>query len=925
MDKDSKETNINVVVRVRPRNSKEIRENSHVVVTSAKNQIQVKSNAGDHTSKIYSFDKTFGPESDQAGVFQEVVSPILDETGTGKTYTMEGDLESNTSPDAGIIPRSLKKIFQSLEGEDSEYSVKISYVEIYNEELKDLLAADDSVAKLTIFEDYNRKGTNNIKNLEEVSVANITDVLQALQKGSNKRRVASTKMNETSSRSHSIFTVTLHIKEATADGEDLLKVGKLNLVDLAGSENIGRSGAENRRAKEAGMINQSLLTLGRVINALVDKSPHIPYRESKLTRLLQDSLVSPAKCNFEETLSTLEYAHRAKNIRNKPEINQKMTKKALIKEYEVQIERLKADLQSYNLLVNESESRKSQVEETAKAIQKKEEQLLSLQNDFEAHMALLESTKRKLEHAHTEIRKQSESLEDAMDVIEKTNKNLEEQKILTSAHFETEATLQSLASGLVSTLSETVRDVDGLMDKIDRKSAIEQENLAIFHDFQSLLLQELHEIQTVASEATAKQEKVSQEISSAISAFTSTQQSSATRFLADSDGALGNLTSRIISIRESGVSDKEVLQRGLDSLLSSIGELQTRFTEQKKADSENRQSVFDALFASFKSCLSEVMKNLMENQLERQAASFKSLADSLLTEVNELKSENKRLQALSEERAIKREARRNDLMKSLANAVASFVDTEVEEDNSLATSLQATMDNRSNNILFSTIYSLLVFSLSLTQTSRLQKVKDLTDGSLHQMHASFSEAMCTLTDDAMKIDNSGQIIAKMNDMTTEKILQETSAANDALAKAEEAEALLKRSADAMSQSSEKTSGIVKRIGDHIKCKHLAHDRPTGKTPRRRKISVPKNIVRTRPHNELLDEFRSVGHVKSFSLFAEAGDFAEKENSIEGNKENNRQIQQDAAPAMNNGSKLPRSRLLPPSKRAESPFMERMEQ
>ena len=85
-------------------------------------------------------------------------------------------------------------------------------------------------------------------------------------------------MNETSSRSHAIFSITVHIKECTSDGEDLLKVGKLNLVDLAGSENIGRSGAENKRAKEAGMINQSLLTLGRVINALVEKSPHIPYR-----------------------------------------------------------------------------------------------------------------------------------------------------------------------------------------------------------------------------------------------------------------------------------------------------------------------------------------------------------------------------------------------------------------------------------------------------------------------------------------------------------------------------------------------------------------------------------------------------------------------------------------------------------------------
>ena len=160
-----------------------------------------------------------------------------------------------------------------------------------------------------------------------------------------------------------------------------MKTGKLNLVDLAGSENIGRSGAVDRRAREAGSINQSLLTLGRVITALVERAPHIPYRylklsnqvsiqaiflnsllifrfnsrESKLTRLLQESLggrtktsiiatISPASINLDETLSTLDYAHRAKNITNRPEINQKLSKKALLKEYTEEIERLRRDL-----------------------------------------------------------------------------------------------------------------------------------------------------------------------------------------------------------------------------------------------------------------------------------------------------------------------------------------------------------------------------------------------------------------------------------------------------------------------------------------------------------------------------------------------------------------------------------------------------
>lgn len=136
--------------------------------------------------------------------------------------------------------------------------------------------------------------------------------------------------------------ITVHVKVTTPEGEDLFKTGKLNLVDLAGSENIGRSGAVDMRAREAGNINQSLLTLGRVITSLVERTPHVPYRESKLTRILQDSLggrtktsiiatVSPALCNLEETLSTFEYAHRARYITNKPEINQKTSKQVLLK------------------------------------------------------------------------------------------------------------------------------------------------------------------------------------------------------------------------------------------------------------------------------------------------------------------------------------------------------------------------------------------------------------------------------------------------------------------------------------------------------------------------------------------------------------------------------------------------------------------
>ena len=216
-------------------------------------------------------------------------------------YTMHGDLAptpmGNPSAHAGMIPRVLFRLFHHLEKNKMDFSVKVSYIELYNEELRDLLAPELSAPNgstqpmgfgskdsgkaseggLKIYEDANKRGVF-VQGVQEAAVTSCAQALEYLTKGSLRRQIAATKFNDHSSRSHSIFTLTVHTRENGVAGEDLLRVGKFNLVDLAGSENIGRSGAENMRAREAGMINQSLLTLGRVINALVDKSSHVPYR-----------------------------------------------------------------------------------------------------------------------------------------------------------------------------------------------------------------------------------------------------------------------------------------------------------------------------------------------------------------------------------------------------------------------------------------------------------------------------------------------------------------------------------------------------------------------------------------------------------------------------------------------------------------------
>jgi len=265
----------------------------------------------------------------------------------------------DTDPKSGIIPRSLSHLFELLEALHSEFSVRISLLEIYNEEIYDLLAPE-GLPKLKIYDDASKKGSVFVSGITEVPILEKSKVYEILQQGSNKRRTAVTNMNEFSSRSHSVFSITVHTKDTTIndmESEELVRIGKLNLVDLAGSENIGKSGAVDQRACEAGNINKSLLTLGRCITALVDRTPHVPYRESKLTRLLQDSLggatktsiiatISPGQNNLEESLNTLDYAMRSKNIHNKPKVNQKLTKKALIEEYDREINKLRMEIEA---------------------------------------------------------------------------------------------------------------------------------------------------------------------------------------------------------------------------------------------------------------------------------------------------------------------------------------------------------------------------------------------------------------------------------------------------------------------------------------------------------------------------------------------------------------------------------------------------
>jgi kinesin family protein 11 len=469
------------------------------------------------------------------------------QTGTGKTYTMSGDMNDTfgmLSDAAGIIPRALYALFNKLELDDTESSVKCSFIELYNEELRDLISPDEN-AKLKIYDDNSKKGHSAtlVQGMEESHIKNAIEGVKLLQAGSHKRQVAATKCNDLSSRSHTVFTVTAYIKRQGDNGEDYVSAGKLNLVDLAGSENIQRSGAENKRAAEAGLINKSLLTLGRVINALVDRSMHIPYRESKLTRLLQDSLggrtktciiatVSPAKSNLEETISTLDYAFRAKNIRNKPQVNQMVNKKTLLKEFTNEIERLKSELiatrqrngvylsnDNYEEIMTESESRRILSEEQAAKIETME---VNLRNKVQELFSLTSNfmTLKKDNEATRGVLDETKSILDQTEfVLANTRQRLVEESMLRQAHEKTEEKLVEVGSELLSTIDRTIHDVSGLHDKNRRKSDLQSLNRNTWGLSQAQVSEVTHLVETRVEEFRTQQEELMASVSTRMQSF----------------------------------------------------------------------------------------------------------------------------------------------------------------------------------------------------------------------------------------------------------------------------------------------------------------------------------------------------------------------------------------------------------------------
>ncbi|KAI8091428.1 P-loop containing nucleoside triphosphate hydrolase protein [Gilbertella persicaria] len=374
---------VRVALRVRPLSEKEKKENNHsnnflTFVSQQPQQIRI-----DQDRRTFTFDYVYPPHISQEEVYQSCIQSLFEQytkgcnatilaygqTGSGKTYSMgtAGHTDSIHS-DSGIIPRFAENLFAWIENQQNNtaYQVKVSFLELYNEDIIDLLNPKEMNSVISIREDAN--GHISWSGVHEKPVQKSTDLLNCLFQGSVSRTTASTDMNSNSSRSHAIFTVTLiqHISTTFNDQVIHKKLeSKFHFVDLAGSERLKKTNAVGERAKEGISINSGLLALGNVISALGDESKrqqqHVPYRNSKLTRLLQDSLggnsqtlmlacVSPAESNANETLSTLKYANRAKNITNTVIINQEQSLTDALKE---EIMRLREEIQINDAFVKE--------------------------------------------------------------------------------------------------------------------------------------------------------------------------------------------------------------------------------------------------------------------------------------------------------------------------------------------------------------------------------------------------------------------------------------------------------------------------------------------------------------------------------------------------------------------------------------------
>ncbi|VDD76516.1 unnamed protein product [Mesocestoides corti] len=851
-----------------------------------------------------------------------------------------------TDPTAGIVPRALNQIFTTLESMGCDFSVRVSFLELYNEELFDLLSSGEEYVRLGVYDDSTRKGSVLVKGLREVAVHNKEEVYSILEKGLTRRQTASTHLNAQSSRSHTVFTVTVHIKEiCPEDDEVFLKIGKLNLVDLAGSENIGRSGALDKRAREAGSINQSLLTLGRVITCLVDHSPHIPYRESKLTRLLQDSLggktktsiiatISPGSSSLEETISTLDYAHRAKNIQNRPEINQKLNKNQLIKGYNEELERLRKDLEAarsktgifidadnYNTMQFQLKQQRARIDDLESRKELLESDLESVTKNFELSQQELTEIREAKERVEVELCKAAEDLRATVYRLEKTERRLHEEMYLRSEHQSTEEKLSEQARDLLSATTMYQTDLSGIHEKLDRVVSLDSWNRSVVGALPNIWLpKQLQEpLDLVASIKTG--------LSSG---------------LQDLSADLARLREHMALSGEKSLTDMSQLASTLSAVVSAnlrlaAGHVDDYVNNQARAIADFRETTMDPVLSNVNELVVELQNKVetIDRRLKAEAKAQAEMLDRLAVKAASLSNsaeawvrlreveveENKRLRGELESRRKAENADTYALVQLLQ------AQTRVESDKKIDESLAAKCDRLDQlaSVEANTLRQLstdLLGSISFVSESQAavatsissdvdcctkdisrlgSRIRDaassldiLIESSLNaakkcmsspngvgkQLFDKAADWKSLSAEGTTEVDepNTDFFVRTVEDSKCRLKLNETYTA-ESMNKLEDTAAGFSDLVPAMDMVS---TALIPRLpallSDHL-AGSIRDYSPTGETPQRRDISYPKEFARTARHSLLLEGFRQThGFPAQESPLADMSNLAGRSNS-----------------------------------------------
>lgn len=473
-------------------------------------------------AEIFTYDCVGGPETEQEEIFESVAKPVTQyclqgyngtifaygQTGSGKTFTMQGPMTESGLIDfnqRGLIPRTFEYLFECIRAEEEaaastspdgsgrEFLCKCSYVEIYNETIFDLLDISGTAGTCSLREDIKR-GVY-IEGAKEEVINSPSEAYEVYERGSLNRHVAETSMNRESSRSHSVFTLFIQSKQRVGEIVDV-RESRFNLVDLAGSERQQMTGTTGQRLKEAGNINKSLLALSNVINGLVDisngKVRHVQYRDSKLTFLLRDSLggnaktviianVSPSALFYNETLSTLKFAQRAKMIKNKAIVNKDIQGNVL--QLQAEIQRLQREL--YLARHNQMDGIVLSDTKKPRLLLKEDDELDPAEAYLMLTMALerqaeasdeIESFKAKI-HLLEELVKRKESQNQSLRMIVKFREN--SLKSITSERTTEHTSEHTTAHSAVSDLKEEINELRKIIEHHPEVTRFAYENLQL--------------------------------------------------------------------------------------------------------------------------------------------------------------------------------------------------------------------------------------------------------------------------------------------------------------------------------------------------------------------------------------------------------------------------------------------------------------